>query len=197
MDQSARLPTTLAIARSRLGVRSASSIRCVVVYADTRCRAHPDTCKDQPSGGWDRDYANLAAHPRHAFFHYGLPSPESNQLVSVDLQTKCRLPSVDIMLRYSNVSENDILLREKLEGYASSHSERFKIWNVLSSSDEAKERTLDPKVCGTLVAARMVCSNSREWILGLQYRSGHCGHHVRVWHVRVISCGGLIPTIAF
>ena len=95
-------------------------------------------------------------------------------------QTKCRLPSVDIMLRYSNVSENDILLREKLEGYASSHSERFKIWNVLSSSDEAKERTLDPKVCGTLVAARMVCSNSREWTLGLQYRSGHCGHHVRV-----------------
>lgn len=121
-----------------------------------RCRAYLGICGDQPTGRGNRGYTNLAAHPRHTFFDYGLPSPESNQLVRVDLQNIYRPSIDDIMLHYSNVSEDDILLREKLEGYASSHSARFKIWNVLSSPNEAKQRTLDPKVCRTLATSTLL-----------------------------------------
>ncbi|KAI1798202.1 hypothetical protein LXA43DRAFT_1088331 [Ganoderma leucocontextum] len=42
-----------------------------------------------------------------------------------------------------NISEDSILLRDKLEEYAQSYSERFKIWNVLSNPREVKEDSKD------------------------------------------------------
>uniref|UniRef100_A0A2H4WRE4 Nitrate reductase [NADPH] n=1 Tax=Ganoderma lucidum TaxID=5315 RepID=A0A2H4WRE4_GANLU len=65
------------------------------------------------------------------------------QLIHAILSSTTGSPALSLI--NCNVSEDDILLREKLEGYASSHSARFKIWNVLSSPNEAKQRTLDPK----------------------------------------------------
>ncbi len=64
----------------------------------------------------------------------------------MNLYSTHRPSSADLTLRYSNVSEDAILLREQLEGYALSHGERFKIWNVLSTPAEAKEYTLDSGV---------------------------------------------------
>ncbi|PIL27516.1 hypothetical protein GSI_10667 [Ganoderma sinense ZZ0214-1] len=64
------------------------------------------------------------------------------QLIHAILSSGEDSPSLSLI--NCNVSEDDILLRDELEGYARTHSQRFKMWNVLSSPNQARERTLDP-----------------------------------------------------
>ncbi|KAM5537092.1 hypothetical protein V8D89_009238 [Ganoderma adspersum] len=69
------------------------------------------------------------------------------QLIHAILSSTTDFPTMSLI--NCNVSEDDILLREKLEGYARTHHERFKVWNVLSNPAEAKDHTLGSKECST------------------------------------------------